>query len=153
MDVYGHQTNLGCKHCGRGPLRWVSSIFGLGLTWEVMGCVADDFPVKDGLKVGLHLSCMAKSGKSQHDKERLSFAHGQLGGWGPPHAERASHSDQPVETVAVLSITPTQARPIRTQHFPNVLVDLGLTGPSLLSKLRPHTGMGPPQAPGSSRGC
>ena len=35
----------------RGPLRWVLSIFGLRLTWEVMGCVADDFLVRDGLKV------------------------------------------------------------------------------------------------------
>ena len=73
----------------RAPLCWVSSIFGLGLAWEVMGCAADDFPVRDGLKVGLHLSCMAKSEKSRHDKAQLGFAHGPLGGWGAPHAERA----------------------------------------------------------------
>ena len=73
----------------RGTLCWVSSIFGLGLAWEVMGCAADDFPVRDGLKVGLHLSCMAKSEKSRHDKAQLGFAHGPLGGWGAPHAERA----------------------------------------------------------------
>ena len=73
----------------RAHLCWVSSIFGLGLAWEVMGCAADDFPVRDGLKVGLHLSCMAKSEKSRHDKAQLGFAHGPLGGWGAPHAERA----------------------------------------------------------------
>ena len=73
----------------RGNLCWVSSIFGLGLAWEVMGCAADDFPVRDGLKVGLHLSCMAKSEKSRHDKAQLGFAHSPLGGWGAPHAERA----------------------------------------------------------------
>ena len=75
---------------GRGPLYWVSSLFGLGLAWEVTGCVSDDFPARDGLKVGLHLSCMAKSGgESRHDKARLGFAHGPLGDWGPPHVERA----------------------------------------------------------------
>ena len=81
----------GCfrKAALRGTLCWVSSIFGLGLAWEVMGCAADDFPVRDGLKVGLHLSCMAKSEKSRHDKAQLGFAHGPLGGWGAPHAERA----------------------------------------------------------------
>ena len=73
----------------RATLCWVSSTFGLGLAWEVMGCAADDFPVRDGLKVGLHLSCMAKSEKSRHDKARLGFAHGPLWDWGPPHAERA----------------------------------------------------------------
>ena len=43
---------------GRGNLCWVSSIFGLGLASEVVGCVADEFPVRDGLKVGSHLSFM-----------------------------------------------------------------------------------------------
>ena len=74
-----------------------------------MGCVADDFTVRDGLNVGLRLSFRAKSGKSRHDKARLGFAHGLLGpglgGWGAPHAERAWHSGQPVKSAAVLSIT------------------------------------------------
>ena len=65
----------------RGALCRVSSILQPGLASEVMGCVADDFPFRDGLKVGLHLDGMAECDEenSRHDNARLGFAHGPVG--------------------------------------------------------------------------
>ena len=61
------------QFCGSGPPISTAgglgsllgaSVFGLELASEVAGCVAEGFPVRGGLKVGLHPSFMANSVKS-----------------------------------------------------------------------------------------
>ena len=122
----------------RAPLRWVSSTFGLGLAWEVTGCVADEFPVRDGLKVGLQLSCMAKSEEKKSTRQGVarfrSWATGGLGGtacgagitFGPAPGNgcRAVYNTN-------TGSADTHATP--NNSFPQRFVDLGLAGPSLLS--------------------
>ena len=76
----------------RGDLCWVSPIFRPGLASEVMGCAADDFPVKDSLKVGLRLSFVAKCEEETVDTTRRGLvslmAHWGAGG----HRMRSGHS-------------------------------------------------------------
>ena len=124
-----------------------------------MWCVADDFPVKNVLKVGLHLSFMAKSEEEEKSTRQgaarfRSWTTGGLGGtacgagitFGPAWGNgcRAVY-------ITNTGAADTHATP-HNYFFLNVLVDLGLAGPSFLSKLMPHAGTGLPQAPGGSCG-